>query len=56
MKKETVVSTDDSSDTDEMQERVKRRIRLINIYDNKIDLEICYKKDLKHIWYVIKDI
>ena len=32
---------------DKVQERVKRRIRLINIYNNKIGLRIYYKEDLK---------
>ena len=34
---------------DKVQERVKRRIRLINIYDNKIGLGTCYKGDLERI-------
>ena len=32
---------------DKVQERVKRRTRLINIYDNKISLGTCYKRDSK---------
>ena len=34
---------------DKVQERVKRRTRLINIYNNKIGLRIYYKKDLECI-------
>ena len=41
---------------DKVQERVKRKTRLINIYDNKIDLGTCYKGDLKRIWRAIEDI
>ncbi len=32
---------------DKVQERVKRRTRLINIYNNKIGLGTCYKGDSK---------
>ena len=34
---------------DKVQERVKRRTRLINIYNNKIGLGTCYKRDLERI-------
>ena len=33
--------------TDKVQERIKRKIKLINIYNNKIGLKTYYKKNSK---------
>ena len=34
---------------DKVQERIKRKTKLINIYNNKIGLKTCYKRDSKRI-------